>query len=375
MPTITLQETRIDALTGEFAYYDRWVESLDLPIYEGYYVEDLRTLGLGRWDQRGVDAAFLQLAGQQGVSGVYVTEVRPGDTTPPFKMAIDECIYVLSGSGLTTVHGTDSGTKKTFEWQKYSMFMIPANHTYQISNTSGNQPLRLLHSNYLPLAMSVIPNHDFYFNNPVVESERIVANEDGEFYSIARAFDRPAGPGRPPQTWVGNFFPDMRAWDQLVAFKGRGGGGTAVYIEFPHSPMMAHMSVFPPQSYKKAHRHGGGFVIVIPAGEGYSVMWQDENAEKIMIPWHEASCFVPPFRWFHQHFNVSEHPDRYLAIHPPRGLSSSGEGVQDPTKDQIEYVDEDPWIRRTFEAELAKRSLKSVMPDQAYKDKNYEWSY
>jgi hypothetical protein len=80
-------------------------------------------------------------------------------------------------------------------------------------------------------------------------------------------------------------------------------------------------------------------------------------------------------RWFHQHFNVSEHPDRYLAIHPPRGLAGTGEQIQDRARDQFEYPNEDPWVRDRFESELAKKGLKSVMPDEAYKDPNFEWEY
>jgi hypothetical protein len=49
--------------------------------------------------------------------------------------------------------------------------------------------------------------------------------------------------------------------------------------------------------------------------------------------------------------------------------------VQDRAKDQIEYPDEEPWIRQKFEEELAKRSLKSMMPDEAYRDKDFEWTY
>lgn len=372
MPTITLQETNVEAPTDpRYAYYDRWIEALELPIYKGYFVEDLRTIQLGRWDERGCDAAFLQLAGQQGVTGVYVTEVAPGATTPPFRMAVDDCVYALDGRGITTVKGADGSGSKEFEWQKHSMFLVPGNHPYQISNTSGTQPARLLHSNYLPLAMSVMPNPDVFFNNPVVDYGRLGGN--GEFYSTAQALDRASAGGRVRQTWSGNFFPDMRAWDKLVPFFGRGAGGTAVFVEFPGSPMTAHMSVFPPKSYKKGHRHGPAFVIVIPVGEGYSIMWP-EGGEKVIIPWHEASCFVPPFRWFHQHFNVSEHADRYLAIHPPRGLSGAGERVEGAAN-QIEYPDEDPSIRERFEGELAKRGLKSVMPDQAYRDRNFEWDY
>jgi oxalate decarboxylase/phosphoglucose isomerase-like protein (cupin superfamily) len=374
MAVVTLQKTMFDQeASPSYNFYDRWIESLDLPIYKGYYVEDLRTIPLGRWDDRGVDAGFLQLAGQQGVTGAYVTEVGPGDTTPPFKVAVDECIYVLDGRGITSIEAPEGGTK-SFEWQKHSMFLVPGNYPYQISNTTGNQRVRLLHTNYLPLAMSTMPYPEFFFQNPMADPKRIPA-DGGEFYSTAQALDRASAGGRVRQTWSGNFFPDMRAWDKLVPFYGRGAGGTAVFVEFPGSPMTAHMSVFPPKSYKKGHRHGPAFVIVIPAGEGYSIMWPNEDAEKVIIPWHEASCFVPPARWFHQHFNVSEHPDRYLAIHPPRGLSGTGEQIQDRSRDQIEYAEEDPMVRERFESELAKRGLKSVMPEEAYKDRNYEWDY
>jgi len=134
------------------------------------------------------------------------------------------------------------------------------------------------------------------------------------------------------------------------------------------------MSVFPARTYKKGHRHGPGYLIVIPAGEGYSIMWP-EDGEKIIIPWHEASLFVPPNRWFHQHFNIGGAPARYLAIHPPRGLSGISEKVEDRVRDQIEYTDEDPMIRKKFESTLAQKGLQSVMPDEAYRNRDYEWSY
>jgi len=51
------------------------------------------------------------------------------------------------------------------------------------------------------------------------------------------------------------------------------------------------------------------------------------------------------------------------------------EKVEDLARDQIEYADEDPWIRQTFEAELAKRSLTSAMPNDAYSVPGYQWTY
>jgi gentisate 1,2-dioxygenase len=134
------------------------------------------------------------------------------------------------------------------------------------------------------------------------------------------------------------------------------------------------MSVFPARTYKKAHRHGPGTLIVIPAGEGYSLMWP-EGREKVEIPWHEASVFVPPNRWFHQHFNVGAAPARYLAFHFPKGFMQDSERIADRERDQIEYPNEDPMIRRKFTDELAKRKLTSLMPAEAYEDKNFSWQY
>jgi gentisate 1,2-dioxygenase len=117
-------------------------------------------------------------------------------------------------------------------------------------------------------------------------------------------------------------------------------------------------------------------VIIIPSGEGYSVMWEEQGKDKVFIPWHEGSVFVPPNRWYHQHFNVAGEPSRYLAFHAPRVLSPGAERIEVVAhQDQIQYTQEDPWIRQTFESELAKRGLTSLMPEEAYRDQNYEWTY
>jgi len=354
--------------------YDRWMESQNIPIHEGYYVEDLRTLNLGDWKERGCNGAFLKLAGQEGVSQAYVTEIPAGETLPPYKMALDEVIYVVEGRGLTTIWAGDR-PKKVFEWQKHSLFMVPGGYQYQLGNAQGNQPVRLLHYSYLPVAMGILNNPDFFMNNAYVDFSTLYGDNGSEFYAQAKVTKRAGSrAGREMNVWYGNFFPDMKAWDKLQPFKGRGAGGHVVWIGFPNSPIYCHMSVFPSKTYKKAHRHGPGVVIIIPAGEGYSIMWP-EGGEKVVIPWHEASVFVPPNRWFHQHFNVGPSPARYLASHAPRVTRGTGERIEDRQRDQIEYPAEDPWIREKFQDELAKRGLKSVMPDEAYRDKDFEWEY
>lgn len=351
--------------------YERWMESIGIPVHRGYYIEDARTVELGRWPERECNAAFLELEGQKGVSESRITEIAPGTSLPPLKFALDEIVYVLEGRGLTTLSWDGTDAKKTFEWQKHSLFLLPRNCTHQLANTQGNASTRLLHTNYLPIAMSTVGEPDPFFN-PAANGAR--ADGQADLFSEAKAITPKEGGPRGGTFWYGAFFPNLRAWDNLVPFKGRGAGGHVVWIRFPDSPITCHMSVFPAQTYKKAHRHGPGFVIVIPAGDGYSVMWP-EGRDRIVVPWHEGSVFVPPFRWFHQHFNLGTTPARYLALHPPRGLPGYTEVLDDLSRDQLDYPEQDPWIRSHFEEELAKRGLKTSMPEQAYRDSSYEWAY
>ena len=51
------------------------------------------------------------------------------------------------------------------------------------------------------------------------------------------------------------------------------------------------------------------------------------------------------------------------------------ERVEDRSRDQIEYSDEDPMIRERFESELGKRGEKSLMPEEIYSNREYQWSF
>ena len=364
---------RVPAWVNKGYAYDRWMEAQGLPIHRGFYIDDLRTVPTEPWEERECNACFIQLMGQEGISEARVTEIPAGATLPPLKMAVDEVIYAVEGQGLTTVSG-EGGQKTTFEWDKRSMFMIPRHTTYQLANARGHQTARLLHYSYLPLAMTIVQEPEFFINNPQGTPRPL----EGEMYSEAQQVEMGGGAfgqgsGSRGVFWYGNFFPDMAMWDKLDSLNSRGAGGSSVVMAFPNSEVSAHMSVFPTGTYKKAHRHGPGRVIVIPAGEGFSVMWE-EGQEQVLVPWHEASMVVPPEKWFHQHFILGGAPARYLALHPSRQFAGYGENVEDRARDQIEYPDDAPWIRKHFEDELAKRGLKSLMPDEAYKDRNYQWA-
>ena len=238
--------------------YDLWTQSTGLPVHEGYFIEDVRAIDLGWWEERQCYAAFLKLAGQEGITEARVSEIPPGRTLPPMKFALDEIVYVIEGSGLTTVSVENKDPKKTFEWTKHSLFMIPRNITFEMTNAQGTRPARLLHYNYLPVSMSLMPDPSGYFNGGNLPVLGQVVEGDTGLYGAAQRVERPNRPdGRPGMAfWIGNFFPDMKAWDKLVAFRGRGAGGHAVWVRYPGATMTNHMSVFPSRTYKKAHRHG-----------------------------------------------------------------------------------------------------------------------
>jgi oxalate decarboxylase/phosphoglucose isomerase-like protein (cupin superfamily) len=353
--------------------YDQWVESIGVPIYGGHHVEDLRKVELGWWAERQAKAAFLHLKGMEGVSEARVMEIPPGKSSPPMKLAIGELVYVLAGQGSTSVWSESGGAKKTFEWSERSLFHLPRHLHHQIFNASGDQPVRLLHYNYMPVAMAAVPDPDFFFNNPYRSSARL-ADDDEPFAEPTEVTNDKAGAPSIGVYWVGNFFPDLGQWTRLNSFKDRGAGGSAIFMRFPNAEMGAHMSVFDPGLYKKAHQHGPGRVIVIPGGEGYSMLWK-KGGEKIICPWQEATVFVPPQDWFHQHFNTGAGPARYLALGPLPQFRGKGETLQDRADHQIEYTAEDPWIREKFAEECAKQGHASKMPAEVYRNTDYCWVY
>jgi hypothetical protein len=342
------------------------MEQQGIPIHEGYFIPDLRTVELGWWKSRECNAAFVQLEGMRGITEVRVTEIPAGGALPPMKLGFDEVVYVLQGYGITNLTGQGGKNKKSFEWQPHSMFRLPRHYTHQFTNSRGDITVRLMHFNYMPAGMSGSNNANFFFNNPYDEPEQPLE----QLYSQATVKEIGSDPGMNPYMWYGNFFPDMQAWDKLAELQGRGAGGHSVNFSFPDTELWGHMSAFEPRLYKKAHRHGPGVGIVIPLGEGYSIVWP-EGQEKVIVPWQEGSFFTPADQWYHQHFNVGSTPARYLALSasPQFGV---WERPREPN-DQIEYPDEEPWIRERFEGELTKRGITSLMPEEVYKNRQYHW--
>jgi hypothetical protein len=135
--------------------------------------------------------------------------------------------------------------------------------------------------------------------------------------------------------------------------------------------MHAHSSEMPVGTYKKAHRHGPDFHVFAVTGHGYSLLWYEGDAEYVRVDWRHGVVFAPPDMMYHQHFNTSPQPSRYLAValgslrYPftseKRTLFT---GVDVSVRDggrQIEYEDQNPRIDTLYRAELAKHGVESKM--------------
>ncbi len=68
MTTSIYQHPRIEVGRRSGYAYDTWLDALDLPVHKGYFIEDLRKVELGKWEEMEVNAAVIQLEGMQGIT-------------------------------------------------------------------------------------------------------------------------------------------------------------------------------------------------------------------------------------------------------------------------------------------------------------------
>ncbi|MGH2490980.1 MAG: hypothetical protein ACRDF9_05670, partial [Candidatus Limnocylindria bacterium] len=177
-------------------------------------------------------------------------------------------------------------------------------------------------------------------------------------------------PGR--HMWETNFVPDLRTF-KLETWQARGAGGSNIMFVLADGTMHAHISEMPVGTYKKGHRHGSDFHVFAVTGNGYSLYWYEGEKDLRRFDWKHGSIFAPTDMLFHQHFNVSAEPARYLAVafgglrYPTLAdKRKTYLGMDVSVKEggcQIEYEDEHPRIREIYEAELRKEGVPSRMSE------------
>jgi quercetin dioxygenase-like cupin family protein len=341
--------------------YEQWLESEQIPVVRGFHVPDLNAIEVAPWPRKGVLGARIALDGTAQTNDAYVCDIPPRGRAQPQRHLFEELIYVLRGRGATSVWN-EVERKQTFEWHAGSLFSIPLNTWHEHFNLQGDTPARYLAVTNAPFVMNLFHELDFVFANPYVFRDRF-AGEDDYFSGKANFY-----PDRVLET---NFVADVPSFP-LMEWRSRGAGGTNVKFELANNTMAAHISEFPVGTYKKAHRHGPGAHVIIISGKGYSLLWP-EGRPRTRIDWQPGSMFVPPERWFHQHFNSGPTPARYLALRwGSRKFKLPSMWDEDKLEidvraggDQIEYEDEDPEIRRLFDAECRRSGAEVRMPPVA----------
>ncbi len=347
-------------LVRNVTFYEKWAKAEGIPIYEGFGVESLSALELGTWERMGGNGCFLHLKGGEESTNSYVCEIEPAKNLKPEKHMYEELVLIVQGTGATSIW-QEGGPPQTFEWQEGSLFAIPLNAWHQHFNGRSAKPARFVGTTNAPITMNLYHNLDYIFNNNFIFRDRF-SGEQGYFNGSGKFYDIE---GLTVKCWETNFIPDVSRFE-TYELKERGGSGSSVIFEMANGTMASHISEFGVGCYKKAHRHGPGANIIMLRGEGYSLMWQGEE-EKVVIPWHAGSLFVPPGGWFHQHFNTGKEPARYVALKYSGGhknpLNKAWRSLENVKKggDQIEYEDEAPEIGAMYRRELAKKGVELRM--------------
>jgi len=345
----------------EMTIHEKWVRDQGVPIYREFSIPSLKELAVGYWDRLEAFGAYVLLEGAEDSNDAYILEIPEGGAVAPEKHIYEEIVYVLSGRGATTVW-QEEGAKLTFEWHEGSLFAIPLNCWHRFFNGSNKERARFYIVSSAPLVMNLYHNLDFIFQNDFSFKDR---------FSFQENYFSSEGVSRPGRVWETNFVEDVRTLP-LIDWAERGAGGSNRRIQMAEGTMVAHISQFPVGTYKKAHRHGPGAHVIIIDGHGYTLLWKEgEQDNPRRVDWKEGSVLIPPNMWWHQHFNLSNNPAKYLAVrwgsikYPLfKNWLLAGKTDTDYKQggNQIEYEDEAPFIRKLFEEELRKYGVALNMP-------------
>lgn len=355
--------------------YFKWMRGEGLPIVQAHGVEDVRKLDLAPWPRTGGKGCFIQFYGMEGVTSMYVGEIPPGGALEPERHLYEEVICILDGQGATEIW-QEGGPKRMFEWGRHSLFAPPLNTWHRLVN-GGREPVRYLAVTTAPVVMDLFHNPEFVFNCPFPFSDRYQGEED--FFAVGnKRYDLGM-----QHVWETNFIPDIKS-ARVDAQEVKGAGVQITQFEASGSTLIGHISEWPEGRYHKAHYHGAGAVLLGLESFGYVLLWRNElgprpfesghGEEVFKIKWKEGGVYCPPSGWYHQHFNTGPGKARHLALRCGSRLHSLGfilpakrqeDGVYLTAKQggtMIDYEDEDPEIRRRYEAAVKANGVASRMP-------------
>jgi len=337
------------------------------------------------WKRLGGRGSYIQLYGTEGLWGSYVAEIPAGGALNVERHLYEKIVLILDGRGSTEVWQEGQTKKQTFEWQKGSLFSIPLNAFHRFVNAT-NSPAIMLCGTSAPNIMNLVDNPRFVFDCPFNFSERYAGDED--FFKPQE--DLAPDPVRGLAMRRTNFVPDVITTD-LPLDNRRSPGYRRVEPHMAGNKFYLWVGQHETGRYSKAHKHASAAVLICLKGKGYTYTWPESLG---MRPWENGKgefvkrqdyefggmVTAAPMSgdWFHQHFGVSKDPLRLSAWFGPNNSRSRkpgvpGEAITDRGAidikqggDAIPYNEEDPYLRKEFEATLAQEGLTTRMNPQWY---------
>jgi oxalate decarboxylase/phosphoglucose isomerase-like protein (cupin superfamily) len=371
------QDERVRALMSGFqkTTYFKWMAAQGIPVVDGYGVEDVREIAMAPWARTGGNAAFVNLYGMEGVTGMYVGEIPASGALQPERHFYEEVICILDGQGAAEVW-QDGGRKQMFEWGPWSLFAPPLNTWHRLLNGSRT-PVKFLAVTNAPLVMDVVHNEEFVFNCPYNFVDRY-SGADGFFNQGQKRYESGL-----QHIWETNFITDIQS-ASIDKREAKGAGVSITQFELAGNSLIGHLAQWPAGRYHKAHYHGPGAILLGLQSSGYVLLWSKElgtrpyeaghGEDVVEIKWKAGSVYCPPGGWFHQHFNTGSQPARHLALRYGSRIHPLGFKIADKRSEDgvyidvkkggtlIEYGDEDPYIRKHYEDELKKSGVNCEMP-------------
>jgi quercetin dioxygenase-like cupin family protein len=368
--------------------YDRFMEEQEIPIHRDIGVSKVQDLPRKPWKRMGGKGTFIQLYGTEGLWGSYVVEVPGSGALNAEKHLYEEMYLVVEGRGSTEIW-QDGGKMQAFEWQKGSLFSIPMNANHRIVNAASS-PALLLAGTSAPNAMNLYDNTDFIYSSEFVFDDRY----DGEDDYFQPKDDLAPDPVRGLAMRRTNIIPDIIDCE-LPLDNRRSPGYRRIEPHMAGNRFYLWLGQHETGRYSKAHYHGSAAVLVCVKGKGYTYTWptslgptpwKDGKAEMVKRVDYEPVGMVSaaPMSgdWFHQHFGVSKEPLRLSAWMGPNNARGRKPGL--PGAKQLDagaidmraggaaipYDQEDPYIRKEYEAALAANQATSRMEPELYDPDN-----
>jgi quercetin dioxygenase-like cupin family protein len=323
-------------------FYREWTKTSKTPMVEGYSILDAKTQEVHPWPEIGGRGIYLNFSGNVHMDTV-IMEIPSGKSLLQTRKFYEQLIVCIAGRGTTTI-GSGANPSK-LEWAEGSLFSIPMNVLHQHKNADSQHPARLLAVTTFPLSLNLFGSMGVITDSNFSFTDRYDGSPD--YYNKTERVEK-----RWDKT---NFVKDIRS-SEVVAWDERGEGNASMFWEMAGNTVLEpHMSDFPVASYKLGHRHPYEAIILTLNGKGFTLFGKDhlKGSDGLQLEWKAGSVVSPPFYWWHQHFNTGDTRVRYFAVTEgdfPKRLGIPLE-VQ-----QIEANEEDPDIKKRFDAERRKKA-------------------